>query len=232
MLRMKELINKVNVRYPKDNFFRDIDYNLKSHKLIRQYYETYEQAFSFLDEESWNILSKKALEHYLDHRKGQLKQGFFNQLNEAFAHQFLFEQGYTNIKIKQENKKQKTPDIEYNDGGRIKYCEVKTIGASDDEIIRTRQSISIDNSIYESLSDGFLNQLNKILNQGYQQIKEQGNDADGMLFVIINFDDFTLQHYEKYKQQILELLTNHPVPEIFIKIGLISNQTIHKQRVK
>ena len=55
----------------------------------------YDRALSTLDDESWDILKNKALQHYLDHRNGKRKEGFFNQLNEAFAYRHLIKQGFS-----------------------------------------------------------------------------------------------------------------------------------------
>lgn len=53
---------------------------------MKKYYQVYNNALIVLDDESWKILKEKALQHYFDHRRGQKKQSFFNQLNEAFAY--------------------------------------------------------------------------------------------------------------------------------------------------
>ncbi len=67
-----------------------------------------------LDDESWHILKEKALQHYFDHRKSQKTQGFFNQLNEAFAYRYLVNKGFKNIRFIKEDKN-KRPDIEYSE---------------------------------------------------------------------------------------------------------------------
>src|SRR3974390_3112899 len=104
----------------------------------------------FLDASSWKILKKKAVDHYMNQRRGQRKQGFFNQLNEAFAYRYLCRRGFRRVRFIQEGA-QKTPDIRFSDHGILKCCEVKTIGISDDEIKRRSSNSVFDGSNYISL---------------------------------------------------------------------------------
>lgn len=102
---MREIINLVNAKHPQDNFFALLSDDMNYSSQARALYRTYDRALSILDPASWNELSQKAINHFTDHRKGQLKQGFFNQFNEAFAYQFLIRQGYSDVAILPENGK-------------------------------------------------------------------------------------------------------------------------------
>ena len=226
MKRMRELIERVKVTYPDDSFFNDLDEVFELSSQASSQYQAYELAFSYLDPASWQILSQKAMEHFKDHREGQLKQGFFNQLNEAFAYQFLVQCGYENVRVLNENGNTR-PDLTYDAAGIKRYCEVKTIGLSDDEIKRYETGEAFDGTVYMELSDGFLRQLNDDLVRAHEQITSQG--SHGLVFVIVNFDDFTLTYYEQYHKQITEFLAHHKVPEVYIKVGLLSKHEIYKK---
>ena len=87
MQRMRELVCEVQAANPSDGFFATLDETLRSSSQARAIYRAYDRALSGLDLASWHELTRKAIGHFSNHRKGQLKQGFFNQLNEAFAYQ-------------------------------------------------------------------------------------------------------------------------------------------------
>jgi len=226
MKRMRELIERVKATYPDDLFFNDLDEIFELSPQARSQYQAYEVAFSYLDSASWHILSQKAVEHFQDHRKGQLKQGFFNQLNEAFAYQFLAQSGYKNVSFLNEDGTTR-PDLTYHDAGIKRYCEVKTIGLSDEEIERWKTGELFDDEVYRELSNGFFKKLDDDLVLAYEQISSQG--SNGLVFVIVNFDDFALTNYDQYHKQITEFLFHHDVPEVYIKVGLLSEKKIHKK---
>lgn len=226
MRRMLDLVRMVTEAHPKDEFFDTLDENFRNSPQVRAIYKAYDRAISYLDTESWGMLSKKALEHFGDHREGQRKQGFFNQLNEAFAFQFLVRQGYEGVSVLPENGAT-TPDLTYLENGIRRFCEVKTIGISKDELVRRAAEESFDCSTYQELSEGFLNKLDYDLKRAHQQISSQR--GLGLVFVIANFDDFTLTHYDRYQEQISQFLSSHEVEDVFVKIGLIGGRRIHKQ---
>jgi hypothetical protein len=92
MKRIRELIATVTKKYPNDQFFADFEESCRINTAKRSWYRTYDIALQTLDKESWQILEEKAVKHFNDHRPGQLKQGFFHQLNEAFAYNYLVRQ--------------------------------------------------------------------------------------------------------------------------------------------
>src|SRR5262245_21184870 len=112
MKRVFELINAVKQSYPNDCFFDGVHNSLKVSSQARAQYRAYESAFQYLDSESWKELKTKAIQHIQDHRQGQLKQGFFNQLNYAFAYQYIVRKGYQQVKILAETRRT-TPDLSY-----------------------------------------------------------------------------------------------------------------------
>jgi hypothetical protein len=101
MRHIRELVAFARAAHPSDCFFANFDQMLAIPEL-RADYRAYERALSLLDPESWKELRAKAVAHFSDHRPGQLKQGFFNQLNEAFAYQYLVRCGYRQVRVLRE----------------------------------------------------------------------------------------------------------------------------------
>ena len=225
---MRELIRAASHAHPHDDFFGELGTTLQLSSQARAFYGAYERALSYLDQESWAELSRKAIAHFLDHREGQLKQGFFNQLNDAFAYQFLSRRGCSRVSILREGQNP-TPDIEFFVGDTRHYCEVKTIGISEEEINRRGAESSFDASVYQELSHAFLNKLNSTLLMAHRQVTSQG--ATGLVFVIAQFDDFTMAHYERYREQLVDFLRTHEVPDVYVKVGLVGGKRIGKGRL-
>ena len=219
---MRDLIRQVQASYPQDTFFANVDETLRR---SRAQYRAYDRAFSLLDTESWNELRKKAVSHFRDHRQGQLKQGFFHQLNDAFAYQYLLRQGNSHIRVLGEGNR-KSPDLSYFRGKSLRHCEVKSIGISQEEIYRRHPGKYVNRDGYASLSAGFLNKLGAHLDEAQEQICSRG--TDGLVFIVATFDDFSLSNYERCREQISEFLASHTAPEVYVKVGLIGGRRIHK----
>ncbi|MGA8409167.1 MAG: hypothetical protein WB680_18480, partial [Candidatus Acidiferrales bacterium] len=109
MKRFRELIAAVREKHPSDTFFADFESSCLREPLKRKHYRCYNDALMLLDDESWNILKEKAVKYFMVRREGQLKEGFFNQLNEAFAYRYLLHRGMENIRFVKEAKV-KRPD--------------------------------------------------------------------------------------------------------------------------
>lgn len=195
MSHIRQLVALAKATYPDDDFFAGVEQTLTLIPEARTQYRAYERALSTLDSESWIVLRDKAIAHFTDHRIGQRKQGFFNQLNDAFAYQYLVRRGYKHVRILRETGKTQ-PDIEYLDGGEKRFCEVKTIGISDAVIARRIKVQVTSSSIYQELSSGFLSKLESTLNVANCQIKARR--GTGLIFLVMYFDDFTLDHYNRY----------------------------------
>ena len=224
MRRIPEIVSDVRIRYPDDDFFANFKEKCRTLPLVLKDFQAYDRALSTLDKESWAILKNKALRHYLDNRNGRRKTGFFHQLNEAFAYRHLIKQGFHDVRFLEEEKKRRTPDITYTDRGVQSYCEVKSIDISDREIERRKSSTVYDASVYFGLGDGFANKLRKVLSEAKQQIQSLG--TQGMVYIVVDFDDFTLCHYKSYNKELIGIMQDRDANCVFVKIGLRGNRRI------
>jgi hypothetical protein len=173
MRRVRELIADVVRAHPNDSFFDRFEESCGENPAKRKAYRTYDDALRLLDSTSWKILKAKAIAHFRDHRRGQHKQGFFNQLNEAFAYRHLVRQGFTAVRMVPEQGR-RVPDIRYRDGRHIKHCEVKAIGISDEEISRRESFNKAFNNVYCRLEEGFFKKLASDIGNAKAQIAAQG----------------------------------------------------------
>ena len=178
-----------------------------------------------LDEASWKTLRQKATMHFNDHRQGQIKQGFFNQLNEAFAYQLLHRLGHQDIRFVDELPHHETPDLSYRANGTLRHCEVKSIGISEDEIER-RTGAQAWKRPYASLNVEFFNQLDCNIGRAEAQIASAG--TCGLVFIIVTFDDFTGTYYSTYRRQIEQHLQRHEAKDVFVKVGITEQRRISK----
>lgn len=224
--RFRELIRQVQVAHPQDGFFADLDLTFRVSPQACATYRAYDRAFHCLDPESWQELSAKAVRHFRDHRKGQLKQGFFNQLNEAFAYQYLVRRGYAGVRVLPETA-QPQPDLVFRNRRRHGYCEVKTIGISEQEISRRSTPQVVNGSIYYDLTPEFLKKVNSTMTRALAQIRSQ--NASGLVYLIVNFDDFTLSYYERYRKQLSACIQAHEAPAVVAKMGFLGRRRIVKQ---
>ena len=151
------MVTEVRKQFPEDPFFFDFEGLLKDQEK-RRHYPAYNDALTLLDDDSWPLLKAKAIREFRNEREGQRKQGFFNQLNEAFAYRYLICKGFSNVRILAEGK-EKRPDLSYLDHGILCHCEVKTLGISDDEIKRRDDTKAFNLAIYRDLSDVFERKL-------------------------------------------------------------------------
>ncbi len=223
MRRIREIVEDIKVRYPNDDFFSDFKDGCRINPNKRKAFFAYNRALMALDNDSYQILREKAVRHYLDHREGQLKQGFFNQLNEAFAYRYLSGKGFGNVRMIKEGKR-RTPDIGYTTQGKERYCEVKTLNISEDEIKRRRTVACYDGSIYQHLGAGFLNKFNDAVKRAWEQIEPFGRI--GLVYVMIAFDDFCLDYYENYRKELKEYCKEKGFNNLYIKIDYRGNKRI------
>ena len=224
MQRMRKLIDEVRIAYPHDHFFDGVRESLKYSAQARAYYRAYDRALGCLDIISWQELSRKAVSHFRDHRLGQLKQGFFHQLNEAFAYQYLVRRGFSHVRVLPESRTP-TPDLSFKQRSATRFCEVKTIAASEQEIAR-RSSESYSTSDYAELSHGFKRKFDNDLQVARRQIAAVG--GTGLIFVLANFDDFTQTYYRRYREQLLEFLAAHEALEVYVKVGVMGGRRLVK----
>jgi hypothetical protein len=246
MRRIRELISSVEADHPSDDFFSNIESDWKTSLQACAQYAGYDSALRALDPESWAELKAKAITHFRDYRKGQLKQGFFCQLNEAFAYEHLVRSGCQSVRILKESKVrgEKTPDISYNFQGTPGHCEVKTITRSDDQLAswknievfpgdisgdqfaRWETIPAIPSENYQCLSNEFLRKLDSTLTSADSQIAAKG--TAGLIYIVVWFDDWIVKNYKTYRKQILTKIRQHKTPNIRIKIGLQGQRSISK----
>jgi len=216
-------------KYPCDDFFTHVmNETLKISPEAGRYYLEYEIALDKLDPESWEVLKEKAIAHFTDHRDGQKKQGFFNQLNDVFAYEYLTENSCHDVHILQEGAARQ-PDIEYMNAETKYFCEVKTINISEDEIIQ-RSGLQISStSADEELSSGFLEKLKSTLDDAGRQINARG--GTGLIYIVMHFDNIAYEdHWDRYCKQISDCLEAHPAKWIHVRIGVLGKRRICKYK--
>jgi hypothetical protein len=81
-------------------------------------------------------------------------------------------------------------------------------------------------SIYQDLSSGFLKKLESTLSVADRQIKARR--AKGLIYLLMYFDDFTLDYYDRYRKQISACLEAHTAERIYVKIALMGRKHIRK----
>ena len=217
MHRVLELVRKVRAQFLDDRFFFEFESSCHENRLKREFYLSYEKVFGCLDEESWEALKLKALLHFMDHRPGQWKAGFFNQLNEAFAYRYLVSIGCTNVVFLPEKKKSKQPDLGFSRMGAPGLCEVKSISISDDEIQRRNSHEYIDGSVYATLSPGFMNKLKATIGSAETQISALPESS--IIYVVIEFDDFMQDYQAEYRSQLQAFLSKCQSNNLILQVG-------------
>lgn len=227
MRRFRELVDLIRAKHPSDRFFANYEQKLTIAELGDDY-RAYERALHFLDPESWTELRTKALNHFMDHRAGQLKQGLFNQLNDAFAYRHLVRRGYRHVRVLRESGTTQ-PDLEYFDRGERLFCEVKTLGVSNEEIARRDAPKRFRSSIYYELDEGFLSKLRCTLDVAQGQIGARG--GSGMVYLVMLFDDFTLEHYDQYRKQVRSCIQAHAARNVYVQVGLRGRRHVETGRI-
>lgn len=229
MSRMRQLFEEILAVFPSDRYVEGIYQSLAMESGARSVVASYDRALRSLDAESWRVLRQKAMQSFPCDIEDRGKQHFFNQLNEAFAYRFLVRQGHQQVAFVPEDtkKKRKTPDIRFLKGGAESFCEVKTIGISVDEIARTKSGEAFSTSIYSELKSPFLNKkLPDAIRTALGQLKAA--DGPGLVFLVVQFDDFTLQYYPVYRRQIARLLNaQFRDAEVHVKIGVQGRRRLH-----
>lgn len=220
-----ELIEEIEKKHPNDWW---IESRRETASLFPDYFpqvHIYENALRILDSDSWLVLSEKAHEAFSEPQGARGKHQFFNLLNETLAYEHLVAQGLRNIRLLRTVPKKKTPDISYEANGVARYCEVKTISVSKEELDRTSAEGVFDSFIYYELSPQFLNKLDSTIQAAAAQI--QSISPSGLVYVIVHFDDFSLDHYDTYQRQISEFLAcNFPALEIIIRVSVLGTRYI------
>lgn len=134
--------------------------------------------------------------------------------------------GFDDVRFLEEVENRSNPDLTFLVKSHLYCCEVKTLGISNDEINRRKDNFSVlDDTDYERLSEEFLsNKFSNAISEAKQQINRFG--TKGLIYIIINFDDFTLDHYQTYRKQLVSYSKDKKYENLFIKIGLSGNRRI------
>lgn len=231
MSRLLQFLEELRSQFPTDKYVEGVYESLEIRSGARSVIAAYDRALRSLDDDSWRTLKQKAMREFPCNIENRGKQPFFNQLNEAFAYRFLLQRGYNQVALVPEDtsrrKKRKTPDIRFLKSGGVSFCEVKTIGVSIDEIARMKSGDVFDTSIYSQLDSPFLEKkLPEAIGVALSQVEAAG--GRGLVFLIVQFDDFTLQYYAIYRQQISRLLTERfPEKEVYVKFGIQGQRRLH-----
>lgn len=224
MAGFNELVEELARRFPEDWW---IVSRRETESLIPDAFpqvEIYEKALKSLDEQSWRVLTEKALAAFREPRSDRGKNQFFNLLNEALGYEYLVGKGLRNVKLLPANPKAKTPDISCEEDGELRFCEVKTIGVSQEELDRSRSGDVFSGEIYLELNQQFLAKLRATIDGAREQLSAAGG---GMLYLIVHFDDFTLDYYETYQRQVREFLASeYPGQDAVVRVGIANARYI------
>ena len=154
----------------------------------------YNELLEIIDYQSWDIFEQKLLSKFSDENPKRGKNGFFNTLNEIYAYHYLLEKKYDNIRFTEESNCKSTPDLIFSCESKEYGCEVKTYTTSDKQLNIYEEADVVDTyELYSCLNDGFYNGVKEHISKANSQIKN-----NGIIVLIIDFDDFTLQYIEKY----------------------------------
>lgn len=171
---------------------------------LKQIIKELNLVFSKINKDSWGIYKCKLIDKFNEVKNDRGKSQFFNEVNEAYAYNYLIKKGYTNIKFIKEMRKS-TPDLQYSFKGKIRNCEVKTYNISDIEIERIKSNESYDShKAYSELNENFFMKLKNIINKANEQIEYKG-----CIMIYIKFDDFTLSYQKTYIKQISNWFENN-----------------------
>ena len=226
MCRLSSLFSELRISHSGDQYLQDAEIVFKLSKCHRSILQTYNRALSTLDKPSWELLKCKATANFSGTSSRRGKNSFFSHLNEAFAYRYLHQRGCELIAFIPEVTNGKSPDLSFMENGTMRVCEVKTIEISDEDIDRTVCGDTFDASVYKALTLPFIyDKLDKTLSRAVDQIRSR---EIGLVYLIVNFDDFTLRHYQTYRCQLLKFLSlKYPTLEVYIKVGIQSRKRIH-----
>ncbi|MCU7863659.1 MAG: hypothetical protein KZQ92_06745 [Candidatus Thiodiazotropha sp. (ex Lucinoma borealis)] len=226
MTRMEEILELLVEKYLDDWWLNDLKIVIKNEEdFLLDQLNIYSNALEVLDIESWVVIREKVVIAFKQNTKRRGKQQFFNLLNEVLAYEYLIEANYQSVTLLRENGIEKTPDIKFFKNETECYCEVKTIGNSEEELDRTENMESFNDSTYSKLGDGFFKKLSSTLDFAIDQL--YSDTPHNIIYVIVKFDDFVGPYYETYKQQVSEfLIAMYPNTQVLIRAGL-ENRFIH-----
>ena len=226
MSRLSEFFDELRGLYPNDWYWKELDVAKTVLPQVKSILRTYERAINVLDQRSWDFIRGEAIKKFSINTEGRGKLSFFNQLNEAFAYRYLIQKGRENVVFMPRKKKKMTPDLSFQKNSETYFCEVKTVGITNAEIELFNLKKSFDShQRYAELVPFHFERIRCHLTRALEQIKVHGV---GFIYLIVNFDDYTLRYYDGHKKQILRYLAQtFPDTEVYVKVGIQSRKRIH-----
>lgn len=237
MERFKHLVSELEKTAPGDWWLSEINSIIEGgDEFFLDDLKVYGKAIETLDEYSWREFAKKAKGYVKQESRRRGKQQFINILNEVLAYKYLVDTGCSSVRFTPDrlpggSKNQpKSPDIQFWVNGEKAFCEVKTIGVSEEELDRAEADEIYSGAVYCYLSYGFLNKLSCDISYAASQLPT--NSSNNLIYVFVNFDDFVGLHYKEYEKQIRHhLLEVHESVQVYLRIGLRERFSIqHRPR--
>ena len=209
-----------------NDYFQDFDLTLSISCSKMQKFVEIETELQGVDPRAWEILKNEAIP-FLQHRDE--KRGWsqlFDILYEAYGYNYLSKIGCKEIKFvpRSPSKGIKTPDLRAFLGDARLICEIKRINISDEEISARR---NIEVRVGENqLSPGFFDKLKNVLLKARDQLLqfETATNARRLVYVIIDFDDFTHESDSEYFNQIDDFIDSSQISDVEI--------VLHKRNVQ
>lgn len=248
---LRELIQSANQA---DAYFEDFDNSIRDEPCKKRVWLEREQAWQKLDPDAWTFLKDKA-QRYLTvkNSNGRGWQQLFDILNEAYAYNFLKDDGCSNVQFIQESSLS-SPDLKAEKNECKVLCEVKTINISDDEVfafnearkrregtaiaitdpITGRPDPNIINKLARTveykLSAGFFNKLMSDIEAAKTQIEAYADGANvrRIVYVIVNFD-FWGEYKKWYYLQIDQYLAKNLPPGI--EVVFLNQRTLFHEPI-
>lgn len=227
MSRLEALLKIVSTQYPDDWWITAFKVMLDNGDgILLDQLKIYSRPLDLLDEESWKVIRDKATTSFRQNIRRRGKQSFFNLLNETLAYEYLVESNYENVSLLKEHGKVKVPDVKFSKDGSDYYCEVKTIGVSEEELDRAGKEDCYDSSVYSELGERFFDKLSSVVNTAIEQINTES--PENVIYIILNFDDFVGFYHETYKTQLENFLQEKfPYNQIYLRAGLFKRFVHH-----
>jgi len=215
--RIYELKDLVKDAQSPDAYFQKFEDTLSINGQKMQKFIELEAALEELDPESWENLKKKATPFLLvrDQRRGWHQ--LFDTLIEVYGYIYLKNIGCQKISFIPPSETE-TPDLQGTLGNVFVICEVKRINISDEEIDARRNMTVQDGESENSLSQGFFKKLNSALLKARDQLIKfcSDNNSRRIIYIVINFDNFTGEFDTVYFSQINRFLQKNHISDVEI----------------
>lgn len=188
-----------------EGLFTNFGASLLKNPIKRKVYHRIEEELGTLPLPAWLTLKSKLL--HLARRKHPQRgwQPVHDALNEARAFAYLRRVGATGLRFIPQAATQgkRTPDIEGTVRDVELLCEVKTINASQNEVV-ARHSRAV-REIPSALPEHFFQKLDKTLTTARSQLTAFSACHHSLIiFVVLNFDDHLHECLERYLIQLRE----------------------------